>query len=89
MKAKLVAVVVLFFALSIVAWSYVPGETAEPGSKAEASAWPEFPSCTGRDRGDGGEAAKPGVSSGRQTLTPQENPLETSFRELTCLLASN
>lgn len=89
MKAKLVAVVVLFFALSIVAWSYVPGENAAPGAAAKASSWPELPSCTGRDRGDAGGAAKPGVSSGRQTLTPQENPLETSFLELTCLLASN
>lgn len=88
MKAKLIVFVALFFALSLAAWSYVPGE-ADEGAEATALEWPELPKCSGRDRGDAGAGAKPGVSTGKQTLTPQENPIETSFLELTCLLASN
>jgi hypothetical protein len=86
MKAKLFAMLVLFFALSFAAWSYAPGRVAEVEAAAAEPEWPELPSCAGRDAGD---ASHHRATTNGQALTPRENPVETAFVELTCLLAAN
>jgi hypothetical protein len=86
MKAKLFASLVLFFALSFAAWSYSPGQAVEAEAELTAPEWPELPSCAGRDRGD---ASLNNATTNGQALTQRENPVETAFVELTCLLAAN
>jgi hypothetical protein len=86
MKAKLFALLVLFFALTLAAWSYTPGQALEVEEDFANSEWPELPTCSGRDRGD---ALRGHFAAKGQALTPQENPVETVFVELGCLLASN
>ena len=89
MKVKPLAVLGLFFIVSFAAWSYVPEEPVEKGAEVAAPTWPELPKCTGRDRGDDRMARITTGSAKGLTLSPQENPIESSFLELTCLLASN
>jgi len=84
MKAKLFAVLVLFFALTLAAWSYAPVAAVEADTEAAVPEWPELPSCAGRDRGDAAGAAANG-----QALNRRENPVESAFVELSCLLAAN
>ena len=86
MKARLFASLVLFFALSLAAWSYSPAEAVETGAELATEEWPEFPGCSGRDRGD---ASLNNAMTNGQALAPRENPVETAFVELTCLLAAN
>ena len=86
MKAKLFALFVLFFAMTLAAWSYSPGQPVVVEENLATFEWPEVPACSGRDRGD----ASPGHSAVKvKALTPDENPVETVFVELGCLLASN
>ena len=86
MKAKLFALLVLFFALSLAAWSYVPDRTVETDAELATPDWPELPRCAGRDTGDASHSQK---ASNGQALNRQDNPIETAFIEATCLLASN
>jgi hypothetical protein len=87
MKAKLFAFLLLFFALSLAAWSYAPeSRVDEPPVQAQETSF-ELPSCAARDRGDVGSSTAHPVKT--SALTPNENPLNTAFIELNCLLASN
>ena len=86
MKAKFFALLVLFFTLSLAAWSYSPGQAVEAEAELAAPEWPELPTCAGRDRGD---ASLGNATTSGHALTPRENPVETAFVELTCLLAAN
>ena len=86
MKAKLFALFVLFFAMTLAAWSYSPGQPVVVEEDLAPFEWPEVPGCSGRDRGDASSGHN--ALNGR-ALTPDENPVETVFVELGCLLASN
>lgn len=91
MKTKLFAFLLLFFAVSLVAWSYTPGDAVEEPSQRVQTQFFEVPSCAGRDRGSASTGSGPMTSHPvkKSVLTPSENPLNTAFIELNCLLASN
>ncbi|MEJ2385319.1 MAG: hypothetical protein P8Y54_13165 [Xanthomonadales bacterium] len=86
MKAKLFAALVFFFALSLAGWSYAPGEAEVADEDVTPAEWPEFPNCSGRDTGT--SPLSHSAATGK-TLTQRENPVESAFVELGCLLASN
>ena len=87
MKSRLFAFLLLFFAVSIVAWSYSPESMSDdPPAQVQSKSF-ELPSCAARDKGAVGAATSHPVRT--TALTPDENPLNTAFIEFNCLLASN
>ena len=86
-KARLFAVLALFFAFSLAAWSFAPGSNPEAPFVAAEPQWPDPPGCTARDRGDG--SPDEGRATNAAALSRPENPIHTAFVEVNCLLASN
>ena len=82
MKAKFFALLVLFFTLSLAAWSYSPGQAVEAEAELAAPEWPELPTCAGRDRGEqpGGECeGREGRGGGRSSASSGDNYNLSSF----------
>ena len=92
MKAKLLACLVLILSLSLVSWSQPRGDRADQSAVPDSSEWPASPPCVDDETGGRIMAGRSSDDIARPdefALSVTDNPLESAFFEVSCLLASN